>query len=99
MNPNRLDFIRNPEIEKNIPPKGYDFWRAPEEEDQIAKNVVQPEPVVEEKPKDEIDTTIKVVLGNFKCNECNFESSTERGMKVHIGRRHKNECSGDGKEC
>ena len=25
----------------------------------------------------------------FKCDQCNFESESQRGLKVHIGRSHK----------
>ena len=25
----------------------------------------------------------------FKCNQCDFESESQRGLKVHIGRSHK----------
>ena len=29
-------------------------------------------------------------LDAFKCLDCNYESSSERGLKVHIGMKHQN---------
>jgi hypothetical protein len=104
MDPRKQDFIRNPEIEKNLAPKGCDFFRTPDDQIEHTKQMAELDKVstrdltkdekLEEAPKE-----VPVIKQEFKCNKCDYVTKNEKGIKIHITRRHKNERSGDGKEC
>jgi len=78
----KYDFIRNPEIEKDIPPHGYDFWREGMER---KKCTIPSTPAKVETP-----SVIKeeVKLGDFVCNVCDYKCPTEKGMKMHVTKTH-----------
>ena len=50
-------------------------------------------PSFEPNPADEINDDLIDLLNKdvytFRCLECNYESDSRRGLKVHIGRKHK----------
>ena len=84
------DFIRNPKVEKDMPPIGYDFYRHPVDRDQAAEVAPQetkaPEPIAE--AKDPVATPDESVE-KFRCKTCGYVCSTERGMKMHMTKAHK----------
>jgi len=68
------------------------FWKKKETKEEfkekfyeLGKKVVEPEPVSKTETKEESKPL------SFKCDICGREFATERGLKTHKSRSHKNQ--------
>jgi len=88
------DFIKNPKVEEDLPPHGYDFWKPgmevknPEAEVVEAVESQAPTPVEVEPDTEDAPMEDEAPREYFKCNLCDYTCPTERGIKMHITKVH-----------
>ena len=99
----KQDFIKNPAIEKEMPPPGHDFYKPGME----VQNPEYHEPEEVKKAREEAERLANPrshvnpdenasSTSRYKCDVCGYECATVKGMEKHISKKHQS--SGKEKE-